>query len=101
MKVYVVVNHYMNGLEAEAVFSSMDNAQQYITNRKKGGSPEVIGQDVHGEMELPNQVFSASCYHRDSDLHIYKELHDTFEAADRAAGVDGLVLPMIIDEKLG
>jgi hypothetical protein len=101
MKVYVVITRYMFGVQDEAVFSSVDNAQQYLASRNRKGSPEVVEEHIRGDMESPNTVYSASWYDKSSDIHHYEGVYGTFKDAKKAAGQQGLVLTRVIDERLG
>ena len=75
MKVYVVVTKYMGGTQDEAVFSSMEKVNQYLESRGSEGSPEVLEDQVRGELEDPNTVFTASLYDRSLDIHNFQGIY--------------------------
>jgi hypothetical protein len=101
MKVYVVITKYMGGLQDEAVFSSMQLAKEYLSQRDSQGAPDVWETEVRGDIEEPSKVFTASWYERSSDIHNFDGVYGSYEQAKKAAGEQGMVLARILDERLG
>ena len=93
MQVFVVVNFYMYGKEAEKIFSSKEAALAYINNRKeKGGDPKIEEFSVKGEIEDNSFVYTAASYDRYHDIHYLEGIYGNFDEAKKAAGKHGLVL---------
>ena len=101
MKVYVIVTRYMNGIQDEAVFSTLENAQEYLDSRGTEGTPGIIDEYVRGETEEDNKVFTASWYDRSSDTHNFEGVYGTYDGAKKAAGEKGQVLSRGVDDRLG
>lgn len=101
MKVYVVVTKYMGGVQDEAVFSSMQLARKYLSQRDSQGAPDVLETEVRGKIEEPDKVFTASWYERSLDIHHFDAVYGSFEHAKHAAGEKGSVLARVVDERLG
>jgi hypothetical protein len=100
MRVFVVVTRYMHGIQDEAVFSSMANANSYLNTRGSEGSPDILDEDIRGEMQEGNKVFTASTYDPSMDVHFYEGVYGSYESAKQAAGEKGQVLTRVIDDRL-
>jgi hypothetical protein len=85
----------------EAVFSSSENAQQYIEKAQLGRlSPQIVKHNVLGDMGSPDTVYSSWLYDQHSDTRSFGRVYGTYEAAKEAAGKNGLVETWIIDKKV-
>lgn len=93
MKVFVVVSFYMNGKEAEKVFSSKEAALAYMSNQnEEGGNPQIEEFLVRGKIENSNFVYTAASYDRPNDIHYLDGIYGNYDEANEAAGKQGLVL---------
>jgi hypothetical protein len=99
MRVFVVVTHYMFGLQGERVFSSSQSARDYISQREDGnnGRPEVVEFQVQGEMEKEDVVYTSAWYDAPNDIHHLSGVYGNYDDARAAAGEQGLALAAKLD----
>ena len=100
MEVFVLITHYMNGVQESGVFASFQDAESHLAENQIGGNPEVIKCNVIGELTESNTVFTASSYDRSSDMHDFQGVYGSYDQAKKSAGDKGLVLNRAINSLL-
>ncbi len=91
MKVYVVVNTQMEGKHPVAIFSTHEKAQRFLKTHQDVAQ-RVEEFTVIGTYEYPNPLFTANAYLQSPDVHYLRGIYATYEAADQAAGPNGIVM---------
>lgn len=95
MEVFLVLTHYMQGIQEEGVFLTREAAEANIKSRGVGGNPKVVHAFVRGRRSDDGplqEVFTASTYDRALDIHYFEGVYFNYEDAKIAAGKDGLKL---------
>lgn len=95
MEVFLVLTHYMHGIQEEGVFLTREAAEANIKKRGGGGNPQVDRAFVRGRRSADSPlktVYTASTYDRTLDVHHYEGVYFNYEDAKNAAGKDGLKL---------
>ena len=100
MIVYAIVTHYMEGNDVIAVFSSFENAKNFLATYAGGGSPEIVKKQVQGKIKEKNKVYPAGTYDRVADIHNLIGIYGNYEDAKKLSGEGGLVLTMDVDGRV-
>ncbi len=82
MYVFVVLTRYYDSMQFEAVFSSIEEAKQYLQKRGDEGNPYFLKEFV--DVEESNDLFVATWLDRSIDIYCYEGIYGTFKKAEAA-----------------
>jgi len=91
MKVHVVIRFAMSGSDAVGVVSTSHAADQLVKDFV--GQYEVREVEVLGDVSVAGQVYAAGKLDKIHDIHQFVGIFGNREAAHKAAGEQGMVLP--------